>query len=134
MKEEFLALVEKVKDTGIADALCNANTVDERVRAWSKFDTENQDLFKELVSWGEKFDEDYGPIFNEGEKIQNPLEIAVCISISGAAEGDIFENWEDLQSEIRNLGNGYATDLADVMDEMPIVDIDITEPICEDED
>lgn len=134
MRKEFLALVEKVKATGIADALCKAATVDERVTLWVKFDEENQDLFKEIVSWSVEFNKNAcDPIFKKGEKVQNPLEIAVCISISGTAEDDIFENWEDLQSEIRNLGNGYATDLADAMDEMDIAYIELTEPIWEED-
>lgn len=135
MKEEFLALVEKVKATGIANALCNANTVDERVRAWTKFEKKNQDLFKEIASWSVEFyDEADDPLFNKGETIQNPLEIVICIYISDISGDNIFEDWEDLRAEIRNLGNGYTMDLADAMDETRISWIEITEPIEKDED
>ena len=134
MKEEFLALVEKVKATGIADALCEAATVDERHAVWEKFQEENQELCVELGSWGEEFDGDEAPLFYRNESIQNPLEIAICIYMSDVYEDDIFEDLIDLQFEIRNLGNEYATDFADAMNDDYIVYIDIADPMKKDED
>ena len=98
MKEKFLALVEEIKTTGIAEALCKASNVDEITTAWQKFKDENPELFRKINEWATEFvDGGCNPIFKCKEDVKMPMEIAVCIYIMGenATECTIFDEGND---------------------------------------
>lgn len=133
MKEEFLALVEKVKATGIAERLYATSNALELTVVWQKFSAENRKLFKKIKNWAFKFKySDEGAIFEKGETIENPMEIAIVIRIINdvefVSECELFEDADDLANAIRDIGNDFATAVADYAADWKIsgiTDIDI---------
>lgn len=118
MKKEFLALVEEVKATGIAERLYATSSAWELAVVGQNFFAENLELFKKIKDWASEFkSSDEGAIFGEGETIKNPMEIAIVIRIINDAElvseCELFEDADDLGNAIRDIGNDFATAVAD---------------------
>lgn len=119
MKEKFLALVEEVKNTGIVEALYKTSNAEELTAAWQKFSAENQELIAKIKEWATEYeDSDTKAIFEDGEQIADPMEIAVCIKIienSWVSEEEIFCNWEDLAKKIADIESDFAAAVAKLM-------------------
>lgn len=118
MKEKFLALVEEVKVTGIAEALYKASNAEEFHAAWQKFLDDNKELCTKIENWGTEFkDSGSAWIFDTGEELENPMEIAACIIVINneeISECEIFEEYEDLVTAIAKIGNNIAIAIAKV--------------------
>lgn len=141
MKEEFLELVNEVKDTGIVEILedlYDASDKEGFKAAWQKFSDENQEIFTKIRHWANDLDICFlDAIFEENETIENPIENAICIFIIGnqsISEVTIFEDWIVLQDAIRDLKNGFATAIANFMEESLICEITIEDIFNSDSD
>ena len=119
MKEKFLALVEEVKVTGIVAALSGASNPEELEAVWNEFEEKNSDLFEKANAWGKEFWEaDITEIFEYGENFENPMEIAVTIFMVGneISDSDIFQDYEELITALRNVGSEFAYAVAEFVD------------------
>ncbi len=127
MKENFLALTQEVKSTGIVAILSNASNVEAFKDAWQKFSDENPELFKKAFDWGAEFKTDVDPFFEDGEAIENPMEVVVAIRIAGneVSECDVFENYADLVRALKDLGTPFANAVAECIDGNYIYDIKV---------
>ncbi len=135
MKEKFLELVEKVKETGIVEVMCVASTAEELKEVWRMFSEENEELFTEIEEWAEKFRKsEPGSIFEEREELKNPMEIAVVIFIINDAEKvtecEIFEDCDDLAKGIGDIENNFAKSVADFISGNVICTIKAEDIFC----
>lgn len=85
-RKEFLAFIEELKKSGIAQKLYNSSTPEETISIWKKFSSENQGLFERIKSWAEARDEyfntyEHAPLFEEDEKVECCLEVGLMIII-----------------------------------------------------
>jgi len=85
-RDEFLAFVEELKKSGIAQALYNSSTPEETISIWEKYSSENQELFAKIKSWAEGRSEYFNtyepvPLFEEDEKMESILEVGLMILI-----------------------------------------------------
>jgi len=128
MKEKFLALVQEVKETAIAEAIYNTSNVEEFKTVFQKFLNENQELVAKIQSWKEEYKaikwEEREPIFAQGEEIQNPMEIVIIIriinDIKQVSEYELFEWPDDLIQAIVDTGNDFTVALGCLMFELLI--------------
>lgn len=120
MKQKFLALVEEVKETQVTEELQQASTEKEMSAVWYKFLDDNHDLCTRIKNWANEFKEnDLDAIFAFEEEIKNPLEIVAIIYIIAderVCETQIFEDWEELVTAVRNINNKFAIAVADCID------------------
>ena len=119
MKERFLALVEKVKQSGVAEKAQAVSTAEELLAIWQEFSDGNQELYTKTKDWASEFkEEDSYYIFMKEERIQNPLEIVAVICIikdRWVSEDEIFENPENLREAIEEIDTDLAYAIADYM-------------------
>ena len=103
-RDEFLAFIEELKKSGIAQSLYNSSTPEETLSLWEKFSSENQDLFARIRSWAEARDEyfntyEHAPLFEENEKVECFLEVGLLIFITNdeclLSGEDINENFDE---------------------------------------
>lgn len=85
-RDEFLAFIEELKKSGIAQSLYNSSTPEETISIWEKYSSENQELFARIKSWAEGRSEYFNtyepvPLFEEDEKIESILEVGLMILI-----------------------------------------------------
>lgn len=85
-RNEFLAFIEELKKSGIAQALYNSSTPEGTISIWEKYSSENQELFARVKSWAEDRSEYFNtyepiPLFEEGEEIECILEVGLMILI-----------------------------------------------------
>ena len=118
MKEKFLALVEEVKTTGIATALRATTNASEFEAVGQKFFEDYKELFEKIAAWAEEFrNSECGVIFNKGETIEAPMEIAIILHIINdvecVSEDEIFETYQMLIDAIRDIGDDFSTAVAD---------------------
>lgn len=140
MKEKFLALVEEVKNTEIVGkltALYDASDKEGFKAAWQAFSDDNQEIFRKIKDWASEFkDLECGAIFDCGEYIDNPMEIAVCIKIIDdfdVSECELFEDSNDLTEAIEEIDNDFANAVADYIYHCIVFSITV-EDIFKDED
>ena len=134
MKESFLALVEQVKNTGIAKILCNTTNPEELKDAWKKFEDENPGLFQKVKDWAENYDGSV--LFAEGENFQNPVGIAVVIRIINdydVLECEIFEECDDFTHAIEYIHGVFAEGLAKISYNTLICEIKAEDIFAKDE-
>ena len=137
MKEKFLALVNEVKATGIVAILSNTSNVDEFKETWQKFTDENPELFKKALEWGAEFKKNEpGNLFEDGEAIENPLEVVVAIRIAGnkVSECDVFATYGDLVNALEDLKTSFSDIVAECVDYDYIYDIKAEDIFPEDDD
>ena len=130
MKQNFLALVNEVKATGIVAILSNASNAEAFKDAWQKFADENPELLKKASEWGAEFKQtEAEPFFEEGEAVENPMEVVVAIRIAGneVSEADVFENWNDLVNALKDLETSLADAVAECVDCTYIYNIEVEE-------
>lgn len=113
MKKEFLELIEEVKQTRIVSELAKNYNAEGLKEIWRKFISENPDLLEKIKEWAQKYKESGSKeIFEEGESIRNPIEIAIIIFIIGedykGVESKIFARWEDLAEMACMFANDFA--------------------------
>lgn len=126
MKQKFLALVEEVKGTGIVEALYKASNAEELTAAWQNFSAENQELLKKASEWGYEFKKaEVEYLFEDGESIEDPMEIVVTIRIAGnkVSECDVFEAFENLVNALEDLETDFANAVAECVSVNYIYDI-----------
>ena len=90
MKEKFLALIEELKNLGIAAKICGASNSAELRQIWETFVNENFGIVEEIKQWALEYaeNENSNYIFAEGAEIEDPIEVAVFLR---ACEGTINE-------------------------------------------
>ena len=128
MKQNFLALVNEVKATGIVAILSNASNAEAFKDAWQKFADENPELLKKASEWGAEFKQtEAEPFFEEGEAVENPMEVVVAIRIAGneVSEADVFEYYGDLVNALNDLETDFAATVAKCVDENYIYEIKV---------
>lgn len=126
MKENFLALTQEVKSTGIVAILSNASNVEAFKDAWQKFADENPELFKKVSDWAAEFKQaEAEPFFKDGEVVEDAIEIALTIRIAGNqfSECDVFENYDDLVRALKDVETPFAQAVAECVDVNYIYDI-----------
>ena len=82
---------------------------------WNKFLDENYNLCLRIADWAIDFDDAPQAIFKRGEEIENPLEIVAIIRIIGdkrVSETQIFEEWDELLTAVRNINDSFAVAVA----------------------
>lgn len=115
MKEKFLALIEEVKNTGIVEELYKTSNAKELTAVWQDFYAKNQQLIAKINDWASEYKNSGAKaIFKEGETIENPMEIAVCIKVINVdvSECEIFSDWKDLLHQIEKIQNDFAVAVA----------------------
>ena len=126
MKQNFLALVNEVKATGIVAILSNASNVEAFKDAWQKFADENPELFKKVSDWAAEFKQaETEPFFKDGSVVEDAIEITLTIRIAGNqfSECDVFENYEDLVRTLKDVETPFAQAVAECVDVNYIYDI-----------
>lgn len=135
MKEKFLALVKEVKDTGIANILCNTTNPEELKAVWQKFVGENSELFQKVQDWASEYDG--VSLFEDGEEFEDPIEIVVIIHMindSEISECDIFENYDDLTYAVEDIPEEFAERLASCISSEMICEITAEDIFDDDEE
>lgn len=103
-QKEFLAFIEKLKQSGIAQSLYNSSTPEETISLWKKYSSENQDLFGRIKAWAEGRGEYFNthepcPLFENNQKLDCILEIGLMILIvkdeTLLLDEDINENFTE---------------------------------------
>lgn len=118
--EKFFALIEKLKNLGIAAKLCRASNSTELREEWNKFLSENSELVEEIKAWGQEFanNEDSEPIFKESAVVEEPKEIAIIICICddffNVSECEVFEEFRDLDKALAATGEKVAMAVAGI--------------------
>lgn len=126
MKEKFFEMVTQVKSTGILDALSNAANPQEMNAIWERFSLENTELFQRAKKWAEEefYDECgfiNGFIFEQGDSIDNPLEVTLMPLVCGSDNlcfADLFEDFaqEMIVEPLLKTGNKFAKVLVYVIE------------------
>ena len=98
---EFLAFIQELKDSDIAQELYNSSTPEEAFSIWRDFSSENQDLFARIRSWAEARDDyfnthEHAPLFEENETVECFLEVGLMIFITG---DECLLNEEDINAD-----------------------------------
>lgn len=129
MKQKLLALIKDIETSGLIESLQKSSDSEELKNVWQEWKDENHALHDKIITWAAEFKYfDTKPIFEEGEEIENPLEIIVIIRIiknDEISEFEIFEETADLIRALRNIGSDFADNVAIAVEECLICDIDI---------
>ena len=118
--EKFFALIEKLKNLGIAAKLCGASNSTELCEEWDKFLSENSELVEEIKVWGAEFatNEASENIFKESAVIGDSKEvviiICVCDDSRNVSECELCEFCSDLESSLRRTGENVAIAIAEL--------------------
>lgn len=108
-RDEFLAFIEELKKSGIAQDLYNSSTPEETISIWEKYSSENQKLITRIKSWAEGRIEYFNthepvPLFEEDEEMECILEVGLMIIIVNdeciLLEEDINEGFNDKLIEL----------------------------------
>lgn len=134
MKKKILKLAKEIQRNGVGDKLCKVNSPDQMDEIWKEFIEQNPDLILRVKKWGKKFAEkEYSPLFEKGEEIKYPLEIALIIYIIGSevvTENDLFENFRDLSEALESYDSAFTDGLSISMEHTYIFSL-TAKDICE---
>lgn len=128
-KLKLMQLAADLKKAGIEEAFSHILfDNDEFSKTWRKFWRRHKELKRKILIWGEDFIL-LKPIklFENGEKPENPLEIAAIIRLIDnvkVSEDELFENRDDLVLAIDDVNTFFAEVIAETIREQLIMDVD----------
>lgn len=127
MKSKFLGLVEEVKELGLVEALYKTSNKEELSSVWKNFWSINKVLSEKIHDWADDFKKyESEPIFDMGETIENPMEVAAILSITSddeVTEDDIFEDCSDFENGLKDEDHDLAKTVADILHDCYIEEI-----------